>query len=600
MLLAEVAATSDAVAATRSRLAKRAAIADLLVRAAHPEPSSPPDGRPCPPDGRPCPPVPSGVPDDTGPHGRRDDVGTDPGDDVEIVVAYLGGELRQRRTGLGWASLRDLPPPAPEPTLTVRDVDAAFALMAGLSGPGSDGERAAAAAALFGAATAREQALLAGLVGGELRQGALDAVVIDAVAQATGTPADAVRRAVMLAGATGPVARAALLADGTEAARAALAAFTLRVGRPVRPMLAASAPDVAGALTTLGAGTAPGDDDAADGDAADVGPAEGVPVAVDVKLDGIRVQVHRDGDAVRVWSRSLDELTARVPGVVAAARALPASRFVLDGEALVVGSDGVPRPFQETASRSATRTPAGTAPEGDGTGGLDAAVELRPFFFDVLHVDGRDLLDEPLRERLRALDALTGGAPEAGDVPRAADVVVPRLVTADPGAAQAFFDDAVARGQEGVVVKALDAPYAAGRRGAGWVKVKPRHTLDLVVLAVERGSGRRQGWLSNIHLGARDPDGGFVMLGKTFKGMTDAMLAWQTERFLELADGPTDGSVVRVRPEQVVEIAFDGLQRSTRYPGGLALRFARVLRYRDDKTAAEADTIDAVRALAGR
>ncbi|GED08090.1 ATP-dependent DNA ligase [Cellulosimicrobium cellulans] len=554
MLLAEVAATSDAVAATRSRLAKRAAIADLLRRVA----------------------------DGAGPAGTAD--GTDgPGDGggrdgVEIAVAYLAGELRQRRTGLGWRSLRDLPTPAEEPSLTLTAVDAAFARMADLSGPGSATARQAEAAALFGAATAREQSLLAGLVSGELRQGALDSVVVDAVAEAAGVPADAVRRAVMLAGATGPVARAALTAGGPEAATDALATFRLTVGRPVRPMLAQSAPDVGAALEKLGAG--PGTDGGeADGDH------PGTAVAVDVKLDGIRIQVHRDGDDVRVFTRSLDDITERVPEIVAATRALPARTLVLDGEALVVGPDGVPRPFQETAARSATQGERSAAEEAE----LAASLELSPFFFDALHVDGRDLLDEPLRDRLAVLDDLLADA--------AGPHAVRRLVTDEADAATAFFEGAVAEGQEGVVVKSLDTPYAAGRRGAGWVKVKPRHTLDLVVLAVEQGSGRRRGWLSNIWLGARDPDGGFVMLGKTFKGMTDEMLEWQTRRFREL-ETSADGYVVHVRPEQVVEIAFDGLQRSTRYPGGLALRFARVLRYRDDKTAAEADTIDAVRALA--
>ncbi|MGB2556310.1 MULTISPECIES: ATP-dependent DNA ligase [Cellulosimicrobium] len=538
MLLAEVAATSDAVAATRSRLAKRAAIADLLRRVA-----------------------------DDAEAGSAE---------VEIAVAYLAGELRQRRTGLGWRSLRDLPAPAEEPGLTLTDVDAAFARMADLSGPGSSTARQAEAAALFGAATAREQSLLAGLVSGELRQGALDSVVVDAVAEAAGVPADAVRRAVMLAGATGPVARAALTAGGPEAAAEALATFRLTVGRPVRPMLAQSAPDVGAALDKLGA--APGGEDAS-----------GTAVAVDVKLDGIRIQVHRDGDDVRVFTRSLDDITERVPEIVAAVRALPGRALVLDGEALVVGPDGVPRPFQETAARSATQGERSAAEEAE----LAASLELSPFFFDVLHADGRDLLDEPLRDRLAVLDDLLADllADAAGPL------AVRRLVTDDAAAATAFFDAAVAEGQEGVVVKSLDAPYAAGRRGAGWVKVKPRHTLDLVVLAVERGSGRRSGWLSNIWLGARDPEGGFVMLGKTFKGMTDEMLAWQTQRFRELQTAD-EGYVVHVRPEQVVEIAFDGLQRSTRYPGGLALRFARVVRYRDDKTAAEADTIDTVRALA--
>ncbi|MFB9311934.1 ATP-dependent DNA ligase, partial [Nocardioides plantarum] len=333
----------------------------------------------------------------------------------------------------------------------------------------------------------------------------------------------------------------------------------LEVGRPVLPMLASSAPTVAEALVKVGG--------------------EG---AVDTKLDGIRVQVHRLGDGgspaddtVLVVTRSLDDITARLPEVVEVARSLPARSFVLDGEVLALDAAGRPRPFQETASRTALQ---------DGVAG----VRVTPFFFDLLHVDGRDLLDSPGTARAAALEAL---------VP--AEFRVPRLVTSDVEAAEAFTRHVLAAGHEGVVVKDLAAPYAAGRRGAAWVKVKPVHTLDLVVLAVEWGSGRRQGLLSNIHLGARDDaqPGGFVMLGKTFKGMTDEMLAWQTKRFLGLAEGPTDGYVVRVRPEQVVEIAIDGLQASTRYPGGVALRFARVVRYRDDKAAGEADTLETVKEL---
>ena len=520
MLLDDVAGASAQVAATRSRLAKRAVLVDVLRRAA-----------------------------------------ADGAQDVAIVSRYLGGELRQRRTGLGWRSLAAMPGPADVPTLTLQDVDAAFAHMAGLSGPGSTTARTDAARALFAAATDREQHLLRGLVSGELRQGALDALLLDAVAEAAGVPADAVRRAAMLAGETEAVAVAALTAASPDDARGALDVFTLTVGRPVRPMLAQSAPDVATAVAQLAERTGTTDAPAAQ-------------VVVDTKLDGIRIQVHRDGDDVRVYTRSLDDVTGRVPEIVAAVRALPARTLVLDGEALALDADGRPRPFQETASRSATRDAE-----------LAASATLTPFFFDVLHVDGRDLLDAPLRERLAVLDQVAGPH------------VVERVVTSDGAVAAEHFRSVVAAGQEGVVVKATDAPYEAGRRGSAWVKVKPRHTLDLVVLAVERGSGRRSGTLSNIHLGARDPAGGFVMLGKTFKGMTDEMLAWQTQRFreLEVAD---DGWTVTLSPEQVVEIAFDGLQRSTRYPGGLALRFARVLRYRDDKAAADADTIDTVRALA--
>ena len=509
MLFSEVAATSAAVAATRSRLAKRALLVDLLRR--------------------------------TGP------------DEIPIVARYLGGELRQRKTGLGWRSLNALPGPAAEPSLEVGAVDAAFQRMADLGGPGSGAARSALAHELFAAATADEQRLLRGLVTGDLRQGALDALLLEAVAEAAGVPADAVRRAAMLGGGTEPAAEAALLAGSPEAALAALARFGLTVGRPVRPMLASSAPDVAAA----------------------VGGFEGRDVVVDAKLDGIRIQVHRDREDVRVYTRSLEEITDRVPEVVAAVRTFPVDAAVLDGEAIALGPDGRPRPFQETAARSATSDAE-----------VAAATILTPFFFDVLHVDGRDLLTVPLAERLAVLDGIAAGS------------VVERVVTADAAAASEAFSRWVAAGQEGVLVKDTASTYDAGRRGAAWVKVKPRHTLDLVVLAVERGSGRRSGLLSNIHLGARDPAGGFVMLGKTFKGMTDEMLAWQTQRFSELAL-EDDGWTVRVRPEQVVEIAFDGLQRSSRYSGGLALRFARVLRYRSDKSAAEADTIDTVRALAG-
>jgi DNA ligase-1 len=353
----------------------------------------------------------------------------------------------------------------------------------------------------------------------------------------------------MMAGSTTAVAGAALA--GGEAA---LAEFRLEVGRPVLPMLASSAPDLPSALAKAGGGR---------------------PVAVDTKLDGIRIQVHRSGDDVLVATRSLDDITERLPEVVEVVRALPVERVVLDGEALLLDDAGRPRPFQETKSRFGRH---------DGSGAT-----LGVWFFDVLHLDGRDLVDAPGHERATALEALV---PEPHRVAR--------VVTADAAEAQGFVDAVLAAGHEGVVVKNLEAPYDAGRRGAAWVKVKPVHTLDLVVLAVEWGSGRREGWLSNIHLGARDPDSesGFVMLGKTFKGMTDEMLAWQTERFLGLETSRT-GHVVHVAPVQVVEIALDGLQRSTRYPAGLALRFARVVRYRDDKTAAEADTIDTVRALAG-
>lgn len=509
MLLAEIVAASRAVAATRSRKAKAAALAECLRSAAAQDA------------------------------------------DLAVVVTWLAGGLRQRRTGLGWRSVSGLPEPAPTPTLRVAEVDAVFEHLAGLAGPGSATARAAAAAELFGRATADEQRWLAGAITGEVRQGAMDALVQEGVAAAAGVPLPALRRAAMLAGSTAAVVEVAF-ADG----EAGLAGFGLEVGRPVLPMLASSAPDLGAAIAkAAGAGSRGGA----------VGP-----VAVDAKLDGIRLQVHKDGDDVVLATRSLDVITARLPEVTEVVRRLPARRAVLDAEALWLDDGGRPRPFQETASRAAQATGAA----------------VTPYFFDLLHLDGTDLLDAPAHARWEALAALV---PES--------LRVRRIVTDDAGDADEFFRSVLAAGHEGVVVKAVDAPYDAGRRGAAWVKVKPVHTLDLVVLAVEWGSGRRRGLLSNIHLGARDEAGGFVMLGKTFKGMSDEMLAWQTQRFTELAAGPLDGHVVQLRPEQVVEIALDGVQRSTRYPGGVALRFARVVRYRDDKHAADADTLAAVRAL---
>jgi DNA ligase-1 len=498
MLLAELAATSAALAATRSRLEKRALLADLLRRA--------------------------------------------PTEEVDLVATYLSGALRQRRTGVGWRGLADLPSPALEATLHLSEVDSRLAALSALSGPGSATERRQQVQRLFGALTTDEQAFLRALMTGGIRQGALDSVMLDAIAAAADVPLAAVRRAAMFSAPTGPIAVAALT-GGAEA----LAEFTLVVGRPIRPMLASSAPSVPEGFAPL---------------------ASTGPVVIDTKLDGIRIQVHKQADDVLVFTRSLDEISDRLPGVVAAVRTLPATSLILDGEALLVDEQGRPRPFQETASETATA--------GGGT--------ARPFFFDVLARDGQSLLERPGAERWEHLDAV---------VPPAMRTV--RLSTDDVSEATAFFDGVVAGGQEGVILKDPAAPYEAGRRGSAWVKVKPRHTLDLVVLAVEWGSGRRRGLLSNLHLGARDPDGGFVMLGKTFKGLSDQTLEWQTRRFRELQTGD-DGWVVTVRPEQVVEIAFDGVQRSTRYPGGVALRFARVLRYRDDKSADEADTLDSVSA----
>ncbi|MFI6762363.1 ATP-dependent DNA ligase [Micromonospora sp. NPDC050417] len=556
-------------------------------------------------------------------------------DEIPAGSAYLAGELRQRQTGVGYAALRELPPAAAQPVLTVTDVDTAIDTIAAVAGPGSQARRRDLLGRLFTAATADEQQMLVRLFSGELRQGAQAGLLADAIARAAEVPLPAVRRALLLTGDLKTVAVTALTGGA-----AALGEITLRVGRPLAPMLAQSAPSVDQALAV-----------------------SGTPAVVDVKLDGIRIQVHRSGDEIAVFTRSLDEITSRVPEVVAAVRTLPAREIVLDGEAIALDAAGRPRPFQETASRAATRgarpsataglsaevaaeqsanepvrsfgaAPAGPAapadratptdsatatgdagrqepalPAGPAPAPLPAPVRpapaapavraaagstgasvLTPYFFDLLHLDGTDLLDAPGRERWAAL-AATVDAPQ----------LVGRVSVESVLAAADAFAAALDAGQEGVVVKSPDAPYEAGRRGGGWVKVKPRHTLDLVVLAVEWGSGRRQGLLSNLHLGARDPGtGGFVMLGKTFKGLTDELLRWQTERFLELAVERGDW-VVRVRPEQVVEIAFDGVQTSSRYPGGMALRFARVVRYRDDKSAAEADTIDMVRAIhAGR
>jgi DNA ligase 1 len=469
---------------------------------------------------------------------------------VAIVVSWLSGELPQRTIGVGWASLRSQPPPAAAPTLTVAAVDATFSEIGAVSGKGSQTRRAGLVAALFTAATGTEQTFLLRLLGGELRQGALAGVMTDAVATAAGIPNAVVQRAAMLGGNLPAVAAAAL-----SGGAAALDAFTLEVGRPVGPMLAQTATSVQDALERHSGTT-----------------------IFEAKLDGARVQIHRDDDHVTVYTRSLDDVTARLPEVVEATLALPARTLVADGEAIALRPDSRPHRFQVTASRFGRSVDVAAA---------RAAQPLSVFFFDILHSDGVDLLDAPTTDRLAALDALVP-APQRVD----------RLATSDVSAAADFLKATLAAGHEGVMAKSPTAPYQAGRRGAGWLKVKPVHTLDLVVLAVEWGSGRRRGKLSNIHLGARDPAGGeFVMVGKTFKGMTDAMLDWQTTRFTELAVDGTDSYVVRLRPEQVVEIALDGVQASSRYPGGLALRFARVVRYRDDKRPAEADTIDAVRAL---
>jgi DNA ligase-1 len=462
-----------------------------------------------------------------------------------VVAAVLSGEARQGRIGVGWRTVANLDvEPAGEPTLEVLDVDATLTALAGTSGSGSVKARQQLLTDLLGRATADEADLLRRLLVGELRQGALEALVAEAVAKAFEVPVAVVRRAAMLAGDL-PAVAALACTGGTDA----LEAIGLTVGRPVLPMLAATAADVAEALALTGE------------------------ASVEWKLDGARVQAHRHGEVVRLWTRNLNEVTDRLPGIVELVRSFPAQQLVLDGESIWWLEDEPPKEFQDTMSSFGRRSG-------------DAGADLGIRFFDVLHVDGEDLLDRPLRERLEVLDRVCGPA------------VIPRVVTGDLDAATAFADDAVARGHEGVMVKAIGSRYDAGRRGGSWRKVKPVKTLDLVVLAVEWGSGRRQGWLSNIWLGARGDDG-FVMVGKTFKGMTDELLAWQTEQFLA-REVRREGHVVHVRPELVVEIALDGVQRSTRYPGGVALRFARVKRYRDDKGPEEADTIEAVRAFLAR
>jgi DNA ligase 1 len=528
VLLDEVAETSAAVAASSARLAKVERLAACLRR-------------------------------------------LEPGE-VHPAVAFLSGELRQRQIGVGWAALRDAPDPAAAPSLTVAEVDAAFERIGHLAGPGSQAERRRLVAELFGQATAAEQRFLIGLLSGELRQGALEGVMVEAIARAAGVAGAEVRRALMLRGALGPVAEVAL-ADGVPGLRQ----FHLEVGRPLQPMLASTAPTVEAAMEKVGEAAVEWKLDGTSDPKRETA-ARGGQAAVEWKLDGVRVQLHKAGDEVRVFTRTLDDVTARVPEVVEMVLALPVRSAVLDGELIALQPDGRPHPFQVTAGRLGSK--------------LDVerqrlAVPLTLYLFDALHVDGEDLIDRGGVERHAALAAVTPTT-----------LRVPRTVTSDPAAAAAFLGDALARGHEGVLVKSLTAPYEAGRRGTGWLKVKPVHTLDLVVLAVEWGHGRRKGWLSNLHLGARDPEtGGYVMLGKTFKGLTDKLLAWQTERLLELAVGPADQWVVQVRPELVVEVAFDGVQASPRYPGGVALRFARVLRYRPDKRPEEADTIGAVRAI---
>ena len=484
--------------------------------------------------------------------------------EVEPAVAMLAGAPRQGRVGVGWRTIAEIDvPAASEPSLTVADVDRAVDELAACAGSGSTAERVRVLTDLLGRATSTEQSFLRLLLSGGLRQGALEGVMADAVARAAGVPATAVRRAAMLTGDLPATARLALTGG-----RTALDGLRLVVGRPILPMLAASSADVASAIEEVGL------------------------ASVEWKLDGARVQVHRNGSDVSIYTRNLNDVTARLPAVADAVRRLPVRSVVLDGEAVGFDEEARPGVFQDTMSSFGRH---------DGVAGAGLAAR----FFDVLHVDGDDLLDRPLADRLGALDAV------------AAELAVPRVLTDDATTAGHVLDRALASGHEGVMVKAAGSPYEAGRRGAAWRKVKPVRTLDLVVVGVEWGSGRRRGWLSNLHLAARDagadlPPGtggasrvtaggfvtadGFVTVGKTFKGLTDALLAWQTEQLLARAVHD-DGHVVVVRPELVVEVALDGVQRSTRYAGGVALRFARVRRYRPDRSPHDADTIEAVRSL---
>ncbi|HEX3235571.1 MAG TPA: ATP-dependent DNA ligase [Gemmatimonadales bacterium] len=489
--------------------------------------------------------------------GRRDKIGllaalltTVPPPEIEIATAYLSGAVRQDKLGVGWAALQAAAsgPAVESSTVVLAEVDATLELIARASGKGSAETKQRLLRELLGRMTADEQQFFFGLIMGELRQGAVEGLVIEAVAHAAGVPATDVRRAVMMAGDVPRVAKAALV-EGLGG----LAAFAVQLFRPVLPMLAGTAESEAEALGELGE------------------------AALEYKLDGARVQIHKAGDEIRVYSRRLNEVTPAVPELVEAARAMPARELILEGESIALRPDGTPHPFQTTMSRFGRRL------EVERTRGT---TPLTLFLFDLLYLDGVPLIDEPLYRRSAEL---------VKAVP--AEFLVPRLVTASVEEAREFLAASLGRGHEGIMAKAVDSVYEAGRRGRRWLKVKPVRTLDLVVLAAEWGHGRRRGWLSNLHLGARDSEhGGFVMLGKTFKGMTDEMLAWQTERLQEL-EVSRDGHTVYVRPELVVEVAFNDLQSSPQYPGGLALRFARIKGYRPDKSAAEADTMDTLREI---
>ena len=479
---------------------------------------------------------------------------------VDVGVSYLSGELPAGRLGLGYAALQGLrradAPPAREATLPLDEVERVFSEIKAVRGPGAAGRRSASLGGLLARATEAEQHFLVRLVMGELRQGAQEGVVVDAVARAFQVPAADVRRATMLAGSL-PAVAAALASEG----HAALARFDLQLFQPVQPMLADAADDVNAAWERLGAGV----------------------MALDFKLDGARVQVHKDGPRVEVYSRLLNCVTPAVPEIVELVSRLPSNRLILDGEAIALSAAGRPLSFQTTMRRFGRRLDVER---------LRAELPLDVRFFDVLRVDDQALRDEPLQERWRALAGAVAGTAET-----AAGAVVPHIEATTPAEAESFLARALGEGHEGVMAKSLSSRYSAGRRGQEWLKIKSAHTFDLMVLAAEWGSGRRRGWLSNLHLGARDPDrGGWVMLGKTFKGMTDEVLRWQTDALLAREIG-RDGHAVFVRPELVAEIAFNGVQSSPQYPGGVALRFARLVRYRPDKGPADTNTISDVRAL---
>jgi DNA ligase-1 len=472
-------------------------------------------------------------------------------EEIEIVVPFLSGQTRQGRIGIGYAALRDARnAPATSPSLEILEVDRILQYITETSGRGSQRRRLELLQTLFSRATEAEQQFLSGLVTGELRQGALEGIMLEGVARASGLPPERVRRAAMVAGDIARVARAAL-----EQGEAGLAQYDVQLFRPIQPMLAQSAENAPEALACIGE------------------------AALEYKMDGARVQVHKSGDNVLVYSRSLRDVTAAVPELVEIARALPAKDLILDGEAISLLPDGRPQPFQITMRRFGRKLDVDR---------MRQALPITPFWFDLLYLNGGALLDEPQAGRFAALSELSRR-----------ENLIPHTVTGDAQAADEFLERSLAQGHEGILAKAIDAGYAAGARGQSWVKVKRARTLDLVILAAEWGNGRRKGWLSNLHLGARDTqEGGFAMLGKTFKGLTDEMLAWQTQELLRLEIG-RDSYTVHVKPELVVEIAFNEIQVSPRYVSGLALRFARVKRYRTDKIAAEADNFETVQRLAG-